>query len=839
MNIKRNYRATVLFAAVAATSLNAFAAATISEDTVASSSATYNEELRIDANLTVPSNVTLTMANGTSAYLPYSAGKDTTLRTTGGTFKFYDWQIAAQHNDLILGANGGKGHIVVDAGDFMVNSAVISRNAEADASGYVDFATINGRFLRGAFYVMSVSPARIKFSGGGMIPPHTTSLRDFFSIGEGSELVLFADNHEISFNLNPGLSLDFRLNAGSGKFTTGGTGNMRFYANGGASKVRFCAGEDRATWGHSGDTVFDGPVNVILEQNQSLPHGDDTGIVKFTSSQAGTMSRQTDLNGFTSAVNGIWADANAISHALITNSSASAEGVLQFGVRNEDSSIVAPPIRGNCAIEKLGTGTLSITNLVVQKMRVLGGTAKVVGASVSAESIVVSNATLVVDGVTLAAQSIVCIDGGDVTFANGGAVSAGCEVRRSLDTANYPSKWTAFGIKDYGYVDPFGAGTSVDIVKRNSDTFTYYQAAPTIGDIDIREGTLRFGGEPCTLHYPWWRLTIRKSAGSVSRTAAGVSETMHAGLGRWWVVTPELTDRRGSGNWSGPSLMPFGQSLVAGTPTADLGESKWTAAKPWVVASGADSIAQSMTWTLPDTLGRLFNNGNYEYYLSTVFANVAPNPTDSASWESVAFRFGSAQAAAYTIGGYLLSIPVGIPGISPVSWTVETSPDGNNWTEVDVRDDVDPADLSGYWMNGGKMFLFNANAASWTFSPTGMVKVAAGATLDLSEIPTENIAIRGLEVDVENGGGSITKFVPSPDGLLSLDNVPAESLDANGLIASPLVLPVSIETVSGADNLASWSVVANGVPQNGAKVLLTSGGAIKVSRTFPTTVVFR
>lgn len=835
-------------AAFAAAALSAMAGnTTISADTTFTSEQKYTDgHVYVDADVTIGSGGLMNMANGTwgyHMYLPYTSGKDVTVtldRGSGRGIQFY-YPESNCPSSVRIGENGGKGHIVVASGSARLNKVHVRPNAVADASGYIDFLTLSGNsanndYASGSFFVTNTTAtARVVFDGGHIMPPYSTNPQTLFDIGPGSGVALESPNgSDIIVVLNHGdKRSNARLNAGSGAFATAGSCNLIVWNSGGDGFLHFCAGEDRATWGHSGDSVLRQNANAILDVDQGLPHGAGTGIIRFTSDSSGS-KKYLDLNGHVSAVNGLVFDATSLASAnnFVTNSSESAEGVLQFGVRNEDSTLTAGTFGGDCAVEKLGSGTLTVTKAVAPKLRVLGGTVRVAGAGVSFDDIVVSNATLVVDGVALSSAKVVCIDCGRISLVNGGSLPAGCAVRRTLLTSDYPSRWTGFNIVDYGYADPFAAGTTVDIVKTGTDTFTYFQAAPTIADVDVREGRLRFGGVADTGAYPWWRFTIRKSGMSLERTASGVTTNLHAGLGRWWVVTPAL-----DGGSGGPNLI-YGSSAAVGTAPADLAENQWTAAKPWIVASGAGSFAAGADWKAPNILGFPFQSNSYQFFYSLVFANQAPDPEDSSTWETIAFRLSSANAAK-TKGGYLLSRPGNYPNGEPTAWTVEASSDGVNWTTMDTRDGVDLSDSLGYWMNGGRMFLFNANAASWSFAPTGMVKVASGATLDLTEIPDANISIAGLEVDVANGGGTITHFAPAANGTLALVGVSSSLLDANGQLDGSLALPLTIGSMGGAGNLATWSVTANGVEQKGATISASSAGGLKVSRPSPTTIVLR
>jgi len=111
--------------------------------------------------------------------------------------------------------------------------------------------------------------------------------------------------------------------------------------------------------------------------------------------------------------------------------------------------------------------------------------------------------------------------------------------------------------------------------------------------------------------------------------------------------------------------------------------------------------------------------------------------------------------------------------------------------------------------NDGLAYPLSAGTAS-SFCTTGCVEVAAGATLNLSEIAAERISIHGLRLDASSGvGGMITRFMPSAEGRAVIDNVPAMYLAPNGKLNDHVPL-YTIGESFGEDRLATWTVVVNG-----------------------------
>lgn len=100
------------------------------------------------------------------------------------------------------------------------------------------------------------------------------------------------------------------------------------------------------------------------------------------------------------------------------------------------------------------------------------------------------------------------------------------------------------------------------------------------------------------------------------------------------------------------------------------------------------------------------------------------------------------------------------------------------------------------------------------------ITLAHGATLTLPE-ETE---ISSLTIDLGNGGGTLTNFLPSENGAINITRSP-------GVMARGVPLPVRVENLV-ADRLFSWKVYIGGEPVENAQLTLNSDGYLVVRTGF-------
>lgn len=159
----------------------------------------------------------------------------------------------------------------------------------------------------------------------------------------------------------------------------------------------------------------------------------------------------------------------------------------------------------------------------------------------------------------------------------------------------------------------------------------------------------------------------------------------------------------------------------------------------------------------------------------------------------------------------------------PVSWKVEASEDGETWTEIETRTDEIPqtpktyryfdgetaSTYSGYSpvQERGKPFEYfhftgyRVDGLEPLDEPMSL-QVDDGAEIDLRSF-TGGQAVNALTIDLSAGGGTIHGGAITANGTLAIKNA------AVGNLFAPM--PLTFDGTSDISNLASWSVVVDGV----------------------------
>ena len=195
-----------------------------------------------------------------------------------------------------------------------------------------------------------------------------------------------------------------------------------------------------------------------------------------------------------------------------------------------------------------------------------------------------------------------------------------------------------------------------------------------------------------------------------------------------------------------------------------------------------------------------------------------------------------------------------------MSWTLESSADGENWT---LRDDhvveynvaatnvavasldeayalsefpLCPLSMSytagcRMWYNNGVPYLFKKSGTAADRLSGVKLRVANGATIDTDYLADSAISIAELGVDCANGAGTITKFRPAANGTLALTEV-------NGSLPVRYAVPITLSEVVDAANFASWNVTLNGT-RSPATTLAWVNGVLTLVSTRGTVIIFR
>jgi hypothetical protein len=165
-----------------------------------------------------------------------------------------------------------------------------------------------------------------------------------------------------------------------------------------------------------------------------------------------------------------------------------------------------------------------------------------------------------------------------------------------------------------------------------------------------------------------------------------------------------------------------------------------------------------------------------------------------------------------------------VPSRRPTQWSLSGSADGVNWTVL-ANNATNTDDVAAW------TFLTNSTpdtarteyslqlldrlpAGSAAFAPFGNAElsVASGAALDFESAEME---IACLKVDMDAGGGSITRFTPAENGIIDLVSSSQIAVDDE--------IPLTIGQVSSPMNFRSWTVKVNGVVREDLRIRWRNG----------------
>lgn len=188
---------------------------------------------------------------------------------------------------------------------------------------------------------------------------------------------------------------------------------------------------------------------------------------------------------------------------------------------------------------------------------------------------------------------------------------------------------------------------------------------------------------------------------------------------------------------------------------------------------------------------------------------------DPTTWVQLIVRM---PTTAGRIAGYNFNCGYGnIPG----GWTLETSPDGETWSQVDVRKDESasaPASGSAKWYNDGADFAFGSGdlPGGGGLEPSTPLMVASGATFDGSNVGESGQELASLVVDLA-GGGTLKGVCLANVGTLDVI-VPVGTKPRNCSV--PLAF---VDSIIPSD-LSGWTVTVNGQPSR--LVLMKKDGGL-------------
>lgn len=813
----------------------AFAAnLTINEPTTITESATY-EGGDIGADLTINPSVTLSF----SGNVLLRSGVDISLGQKG---RFLTNPLGTRCYNVVT--NLGAGFSVASMGvasdlydltgmskiPLCIEKMVLPPEA-ATAADTFDIMTLNGySFADITCFVNenTTKSARYLFNGGMLRHGYWVSAGKPLQVSEGAKVVFEGVNGN-NVVIVPSYTVGGTFFSGAGTFETAGDCNVIISGfgatdpipetpctkkdedvfgrakNGGVNRSWFRVTSNGTwNWKHKKDLRLQGTAWLRLSRTDGLPHGSETGIVRLDNwshklAITGTSgdSPRLDLNGYSSAINGLIADETT----EVTNFATAVTSTLTFGTEDMNGDLRAK-IRGNIDVEKVGTGTLSVTNSALpQALAVNGGTVAVLGATA-------------LDTVSIAAGAELSIGGPDVTcrdIDNAGTLTTTKDISlRQLTLAAGSTVIIDGATIFYETLDDQGAtvtllngGRLVRAIDSVGETLIRAVDAPFAGDrtIRVQNGTLTFTGDRCTNE--WWRFRFRCAANNVGLSISRIQLTKEW-QGIWTATSNSDGQKNYNGNFLACQLVPQDTSVLQ-----EDGNRMYpveTATAPKDLERGKALLKPGVKFADGEDLDRVFSSttGYSKTDVSKVMTIVglALDEDDPETWVDFTFRLneGKNLAKGYTMMSHRWLN-------QQKSWQVESSSDGINWEKVDERKIENPAAT---WFPEGVNYVWYAHPDAFNltaghlngsagFDPTIEFQVDPGATLDCSYMDAPQ-TLANLTVDAATGAGTIRNVALASAGVLRILNAPKGRLS----------IPVTFVGSSGFENLPNWQVYING-----------------------------
>lgn len=649
---------------------------------------------------------------------------------------------------------------------------------ELKSGGWADIAAVTN---------LSGSTVRLLFNGGSLRMHYAgtrNSISYYAPTGKTIELASVGGN-DIYIDKR---YLGVRFISGGGTLKTSGAGAFVLSEAGyteGSNKTRTILSADQGSyvWGHAGEFRLETGGVLELGADNMLPYGAQTGIVRLKGTNE-QIFPEIDMHGKSAKVNGL-----VTTGAAFVSNRVATVGTIVLGDSGYDRSRLSAKIRGNVVVKMRGTGDITVDNTEAPAADIESGRVTVTGDTFIGAVSVGAAAQLIVDGATLACTSFACEDPESVSCVNGGRI-----VYRADVGAGTKHVWE--GPDRSGIVEKTGAGE-----------YVLHDTAAFGGTLRVLDGRWTFSGcGSCTNE--WWRWTVTASFGG------SVAE-----IGELCFFHPTMA---GTARMTNPSYYEYNMAPVAESTTLIRGSDATVMPNSSVMVPEGDAYG----WKTGGS-GRVYGDPIGLFDLNSVNKMFSPTlalPKAQTAAYPITVRLAKNKSVGYfsycnsTFGLYAM----------PKGWTLETSPDGVNWTTVTTFYDStntpteDMLTANGF-VNRGNVFRFEQLTMDQSVGLTtsASVEVAAGATLDLDHTPEENAAIRTLVYDAAIGAGTITTFNPAPNGALRL----------MGLVPSydGTELGYSFGKTVNAANLESWKVYVNGVETAGSVALVD--GKLVVART--------
>lgn len=425
---------------------------------------------------------------------------------------------------------------------------------------------------------------------------------------------------------------------------------------------------------------------------------------------------------------------------------------LKFGHSKDGVFKNTSNVGGVCHVEKHGTDTtLTLGNTAFYKLDVKNGTVVATGgATVIHDLAMAANTTLNVVDTTFAATNT-------ATFNSSAAVSIG-----------EAGVFDAVASEDaVFFLDSAGS-----VVKRGDCAWNVYPKSGISGRIHVSGGTMKFcyKEQRSCADDQWWRISITKQAylqKGVTLAEIGLfagNERINGGLS---ATTAEV------------SAMPNGTAKIT-----------------------SSDFSSGNVANLFDSNGSTIWGPNWQDPPSSAPDIYGGHPL------TIVLRLPSSH-----IGKIVTAVDISDSAYfndHAKSFTVESSPDGVNWTTRGSYNDLSRV-VWANWYGGSSHFavpettrvIEGTGQGGVGLQPGTVVRVDAGATLDLSLVKASDREISALEIDASIGGGTITDAVFAREGTVNLLNASREALKT-------LKLPLSFVRADGAGNIRNWKVAIDG-----------------------------
>lgn len=742
--------------------------------------------------------MTLTAASGAVIELAPNAA-DTATLTLQGLAQFDQ----SGESRALLKTGAGMGSILVNLSkiydwkwpDGVWPAIEVSDETPANAEGVVPLAELKaGPFNHLAITNKNSHPVEIRFAGG------------FLNIGRWGEKTLVATESN-PIVLRGDENADIRIEPGWYPWRMGGVADRSVVTTGACDVLFYAVNrgsndwariwlEKAVAWGHTGDLVSEG-VEIKTSVSDTLPHGTGTGGVVLRTGNYEVESGYPytailDLNGTTQTVNSL--DVSKSSYA--TNSH-SKTAVLTFGADDMDGTLKGV-VAANVKVRKLGTGTLTLDDATVTAPDIVDG-----GLSVT--------------GVT--------------TMAGLGDLSALTPVRaKDRHTMGEGEKDENYRVQDGGTpkkvmeASGFLAATPRPVAVQKGGTLVFTnEAAETLErlvSIDAKgafvktgAGTLSVrGSAACPQRF---KGLVRAASGRLSFSGMGITNA-------FWRVT--ITKTAKNPTLKELNLCQFGLFDADGNRINSKGNGyMWRkdVTDATNLSAGEVFASPGLVYDTEEAAGNPGNLFRSEYWARMNVTGIVENGVTNVPTEiSFTFRLDDAAAAPAQARAPAQSYAFADNGTIPSSWTIETSPDGVNWTLADTRTEFYEKDsiVSGYrwyyWHLDGRWgessglpltFAYANEVSSGVDLTEAMLRADAGATLDVTSVTNRPA---GIQVDATMPGGTIVGLPSLRNKTLEIVNLPA------GAPRSSLADIASLVTCSGgaltADDLATWRVTVNG-----------------------------